>query len=84
MCDADIAYIGKRDFLRRKDKLREEWGRTIQKEFSDTEWYIENIRFLESNSFHTEYARTKFGNTRKENLAALKNLLSEQKEKHNG
>ncbi len=77
MCDADIAYIGKKDFMSRINLLRQEWKETMQREYSDTEWFKENIRFLESNSFHTEYAKRKFGETRKENLAALKQLLAE-------
>ncbi len=81
MCDADIAYIGKKDFISRIDLLRKEWQQTIQRNFSNSEWIRENIRFLESNSFHTEYAKRKFGQTRKENLAELKQLLEEEKGK---
>ncbi len=84
MCDADIAYIGKKDFLSRINQLREEWKKTIKKEFSDTEWIMENIRFLESNSFYTEYAKKKYEDTCRENLAALKLLLAENKERYNG
>lgn len=80
MCDADIAYIGKEDFMNRIDQLREEWKKTIQKEFSDVEWINENINFLESNSFYTEYAKSKFGETRRANLEALRQRL-EDKEK---
>ncbi len=80
MCDADIAYIGKKDFLNRIDQLREEWGKTIQKEFSDPDWLETNIHFLESNSFHTQYAKTRFGQIRKENLAELRKLLEKEKE----
>jgi len=83
MCDADIAYIGKKDFMGRINQLREEWGNTLQKEFSDADWYNTNIHFLESNSFHTEYAKTRFGQTRKENLAELRKLLEKEKTNHN-
>ncbi len=81
MCDADIAYIGKKDFMSRVHYLREEWGFTIQREFSDTEWIMENIRFVESNSFYTDYAKKKYEDTRKENLAALKLQLEKEKER---
>ncbi len=84
MCDADIAYIGKKDFMSRIKLLRKEWKQTIQKEFSDPEWFRENIHFLESNSFHTEYAKRKFGETRKENLAALKQKLVPEKDAPDG
>lgn len=84
MCDADIAYIGKKDFMSRIKLLRKEWKQTIQKEFSDPEWFKENIHFLESNSFHTEYAKRKFGETRKENLAALKQKLVPEKDAPDG
>ncbi len=79
MCDADIAYIGKPDFIKKIPLLREEWRSTEKKEYSEGEWLKENIRFLESNPFHTEYAKAKYSKTRLENIALLKQLLEEEK-----
>lgn len=75
ICDADIAYIGKDDFISRIDLLREEWERTINKKYNDSDWLKKNINFIESNSFHTDYAKSKFGDTRKKNLHLLKQMI---------
>lgn len=77
ICDADIAYIGKDDLLNRISLLRKEWETTINETYSDSEWLEKNISFIESNTFHTKYAKNKFSDTRKKNLALLKKLSEE-------
>lgn len=74
ICDADIAYIGKDDFINRIDLLRKEWEQTINKTFNDSDWLKKNINFIESNSFHTDYAKSNLGDTRKKNLHLLKQM----------
>lgn len=77
ICDADIAYIGKDDFISRTDRLRKEWEQTINKTYNDSDWLKKNINFIESNSFHTDFAKRKFGDTRKKNLRLLKQKAQE-------
>lgn len=77
ICDADIAYIGKDDFFNRISLLRKEWETTINETYSDSGWLKKNISFIESNTFHTSYAKNKFGDIRKKNLALLKKLSEE-------
>ncbi len=77
ICDADIAYIGKDNLLNRISLLRKEWETTINETYPDSEWLEKNISFIESNTFHTGYAKKKFGDTRKKNLALLKKLSEE-------
>jgi predicted metal-dependent HD superfamily phosphohydrolase len=79
ICDADIAYIGKNTFINRISLLRDEWKQTLKRKFTDYEWLKENINFIEANSFHTDYARNKFGDERKKNLALLKQKLADIK-----
>jgi predicted metal-dependent HD superfamily phosphohydrolase len=74
ICDADIAYIGKDDFISRIKLLRKEWAQTINKTYNDSNWLKKNINFIESNSFHTDYAKSKFGDMRKKNLSLLKQM----------
>ena len=75
ICDADIAYIGSDDLINRIPELREEWKQTMNKNYTDSEWFKQNIKFIESHSFYTDYAREKFGSKRKTNLTILKQLL---------
>ncbi len=83
ICDADISYIGHDDFIKRIPSLRDEWVQTIKKTFTDEEWIKQNIEFIESNRFHTEYARQKFGEMRKKNLSRLKQLAEQHTDKKN-
>jgi len=72
LCDADLAYMGSEILTEKIELLREEWKKTLNKSFSDYEWLSKNIIFIESNSFHTNYAKEKFGKILKINLNKLK------------
>ena len=60
--------------------LREEWKRTNNKSYTDYEWLKLSIDFIEANTFHTDYARKKFRETRKINLNKLKQRAAELKQ----
>lgn len=77
ICDADIAYIGMNDFLNRISLLRTEWEQTLDQKYNDSDWLKKNIGFIEANSFHTDYAKNKFGDIRKKNLATLKQMAEQ-------
>jgi predicted metal-dependent HD superfamily phosphohydrolase len=79
LCDADLAYLGSDILLQRLGLLRKEWAQTLNKNYTDYEWFKESIIFIEANSFHTDYARTKFGEKRKKNLALLKQMAEKLK-----
>jgi uncharacterized protein len=77
ICDADIAYIGQNDLMNRIALLRNEWEQTINQKYTDTEWLKKNINFIEANSFHTDYAKSKYGDNRKKNLSLLEQMAEE-------
>lgn len=77
MCDADICYMGKKEFNSRSKQLREEWKNMTGKIFSDDEWIKINIDFLQENKFHTNYAKSIYDEQKKMNLANLKKKLSQ-------
>jgi predicted metal-dependent HD superfamily phosphohydrolase len=81
LCDADLLYIGTNDLLNRITLLRTEWESTLKKSFSDEEWIIQNINFINSNAFHTDYAKNKFDKIRNVNLSILREKLKEAKSK---
>lgn len=80
LCDADIEYVGDRDFEHQADCFRMELARQ-GKEFSDREWYEFEIRFLEGISFFTATGRQLYEAGRTNNLAALRNRLAAATEK---
>jgi predicted metal-dependent HD superfamily phosphohydrolase len=78
LCDADLAYMGSSDFIEKIKLLREEWSLTLNKTYTDYEWLIASMNFIESNSFHTESAHKIFEGKRKENLALLQQMIDKQ------
>lgn len=78
ICDADLAHLGKTCFESKSNKLRKEWVLYCGKNFTDKEWIMLNIEFLDGHQFHTEYAKTHYGQQKEENkkmlIDQLKNL----------
>lgn len=79
MCDADICYIGKKEFYLRSRILREEWEKVLDQKFSEKEWIETNINFLIQNKFHTKHAKLLFDGQRKKNLSKLYEMLKNYK-----
>lgn len=75
LCDADLAYMGSSDLLEKIQLLRKEWALTLNRTYTDHEWLKASMNFIESNSFHTEFARKKFEGKRKKNLALLQQMI---------
>ncbi len=80
MCDADHDYLGRPDYNQISLKLRkelEEFGQT----FTDKEWYLYQLRFLESiHEFHTETAKNLRQNGKENRIADLKRKVSKMEE----
>jgi HD superfamily phosphodiesterase len=72
ICDADILHIGRKGFSAKTIMLRIEWEKMNFRIFSDEEWLAENINFLQSTNFHTDYAQQKYGTRKLKNLEKLK------------
>ena len=77
LCDADLAYLGSDSLKHRNELLRKEWEITLNRFYTDKEWLQQNINFIGSNNFHTDFAKEKFGEIRNKNLAELKKKLAE-------
>jgi len=78
--DADVLHLGKKSFFKRNQELRHEWEKSLGKKYSDEEWLKLDINFLVGHEFQTDYAREKFEEQKKANLAILKDKL-EKKQK---
>lgn len=73
--DADLIHIGQDSYQQQLADLRLEWGRELGKIFNKKEWIEQNILFLESHAFHTDYAKAKYNNQREKNIQLLKEAL---------
>lgn len=80
MCDADHDYLGRPDYNQISLKLRkelEEFGQT----FTDKEWYLFQLRFLESiHEFHTDTAKNLRQNGKENRIADLRRKMSKMEE----
>lgn len=75
--DSDLIHIGQVKYQDHLDCLQKEWKNEFGKSFSEEEWLKENITFLETHSFHTDYAKLMFNEQREKNIDFLKCRLKE-------
>jgi uncharacterized protein len=74
MADADLDVLGRDDFMLRNDNLRLELAYFGQ-EFTDAEWYKEQLKFLEGHTYFTLSARALRDAGKLKNITDLKRLL---------
>ena len=71
LCDADLDYLGRNDFMQEGQKLLKEWI-AVGKMKDESEWNEKQIKFLESHSYWTQSARQKRNRKKAEYLKQLK------------
>jgi len=76
LTDADLDVLGSRSFMPRNADLRLELA-SLGKQFSDQEWYLGQLRFIEGHQYFTASARAWRGAQKLQNIADLKNKLKE-------
>lgn len=75
LCDADIAHLSSKDYLRLSERVRLEIEHQRGRSLSDTEWLAMNIAFVAGHRYFTDYAKTHFEKQRRLNLATLRERL---------
>lgn len=71
LADADQFYLGRKKFKSRNNLLRKEHEWLENKKISKDAWNRRTIEFMQSHSFHTDYARERLANRVRDNLAKL-------------
>lgn len=74
LADADLDLLGRADFWKRNDALREEMA-NLGQPLSMLEWYQFQFNFVESHSYFTPAARMLRDQIKRQHLAALKECL---------
>ena len=69
--DADCAHLGSKNFSDYTSLLRKEWELTKNHTVSDDKWTEENIKFLTSHRFYTDFATKNWSKGESKNLAQL-------------
>ena len=74
MADADLDVLGRDDFMFRNGNLRRELA-FFGQEFTDTQWYSGQLKFVESHTYFTVSARALRDAGQVKNVADLKKRL---------
>jgi predicted metal-dependent HD superfamily phosphohydrolase len=81
MADADLAMVGLPwdKFTARQNQLRVELEAIDGIDFTDIEWYEEQLDFISSHSFFTDAAHALFDEQKDRNIATMRKYLEEWK-----
>lgn len=75
ICDADLDYLGREDFLMISHRLRHEWVTQRINILSLKQWYELQIEFLSNHEYFTNYAIETRQKGKLENLAQIEELM---------
>lgn len=75
LCEADLLYLSKPNFIPQANLLRKEWE-NIGIKYSDKNWLELNINFMRSRPLFTKYGKEKYSEQRKKNIKKLELLYS--------
>jgi uncharacterized protein len=78
MADADLDVLGRDDFMLRNGNLRRELA-FFGQEFTDLQWFSDQVRFLENHTYFTASARALRDAGQAKNVVELKKKLEEIK-----
>jgi len=75
LADADLEVLGSDDFMLRNRDLRRELV-FFGQEYTDSEWYMRQIKFVESHEYFTDSARKLWSAGKVKNVITLRNRLA--------
>jgi predicted metal-dependent HD superfamily phosphohydrolase len=78
VCDADLWHLGTPNFGDLSRMMRKEMEDVYHKKIDKREWRSETINFLESHTYHTDYARMFLDEQKQKNLHKLKEKFEEK------
>jgi len=84
ICDADLSHLGTGDFDKESKLLRKELITIYGKEISKKEWRKENIRFLQTHKYFTDYCQDRLEPVKQQHLQDLLDAEEDKKEKEDG
>jgi exopolyphosphatase/pppGpp-phosphohydrolase len=75
ICDADLDYLGRDDYLEISDRLRREWIVFNLKKYSVNEWFIFQYNFLITHKYYSQAARSLRDEGKSSNIKKIQELL---------
>jgi len=80
ICDADLLHLGKSDFFEKTNLLRDELEKVQGEKIKRKKWMKNNVDFIQTHDFFTDYAKEKYANRKLENLKKIKHQIDTMKE----
>jgi len=75
ICDADMLFLGREEFFRKNDLLKQEIEEYEGRVISVADWMRRSIEFLSHHAYHTPYCREKLSAGVKKNIETLRGQL---------
>lgn len=69
--DADYYHLAKKDYLTSSELLKAELQKTMNLEFTDLQWAKENLNFLKSHQFYSDYALQNWQAKKEKNIQRI-------------
>ncbi len=75
LCDADLDYLGRKDFFLGAHKLRLEWMQVFKHDESLKKWYRKQFEFLSEHKYFTVCSQQSRESGKQQNMQLIKGLL---------
>lgn len=82
MADADLYHLSDSSFEEKAQQLRLEWGVILNKTYSDEAWAKQNVDFLKTHQYFTDYAKMELQPKKEKVIKTQKKLHKKLKEKN--
>ncbi|WP_345948321.1 Pycsar system effector family protein [Mucilaginibacter sp. PAMB04274] len=82
ICDADLFHLGTEGFDAKNKQLRKECKTALNYDYTKQDWRIKTIKFMESQHYHTDYARMLLADQKEKNVQELKDKVAAWEEKN--
>jgi|WetSurMetagenome_2_1015567.scaffolds.fasta_scaffold319256_2 predicted metal-dependent HD superfamily phosphohydrolase len=76
LCDADLDYLGRSDYIEVSAKLRKEWELVCSITYQDQQWFQLQLEFLSNHHYYSKSARNLRDNGKNLNINRIKNILN--------
>lgn len=77
LCDADLFQLSQENHVMHSQKLRTEMEAQRGKPFSEEEWMMTTLEFLQNHEYHTPYGRTVLEREKRRNIKRLRRAIGE-------
>lgn len=80
ICDADLFHFSRSDYFEYAANLKKEWESHLNSNFTDHQWAEINLQVLKKHIYFTTYGQTVLQPLKAQNISALQNYLSNEKD----